>query len=346
VSTTRPSGSGGSPVVAMNRPATPSRRVLVLGAGFIGAHIVRFLVQAGHEVDVITRSAPQPELAPYLEGARVVLGDVSSMAVVAGHLSEVDHVVYAVGSSSPIESDLDPAADVSAVVPPVVRLLELLRLRPSVGLTFLSSGGALYGNVVKTPVDEETLPEPISSYGILKLTAEKYLRMYADLYNIPITILRVANAYGPGQPWAKGQGIVARLMRCVLTGESFQVFGTGLNVRDYVYIDDVAQVVALLVTSHDGHRVLNVGSGKGYTILDLIGLVEQQTGRAINVEFKSARYFDVRSIVLDITRLSESLPYTPLDVPAGLGRTWHSIAQLDVEGIPALTPPQSPIVAT
>jgi UDP-glucose 4-epimerase len=268
------------------------------------------------------------------------------MAVIAGHLSEVDHVVYAVGSSSPIESDLDPAADVSAVVPPVVRLLELLRLRPSVGLTFLSSGGALYGNVVTTPVDEETLPAPISSYGILKLTAEKYLQMYADLYGIPITILRVANAYGPGQPWAKGQGIVARLMRCALTGESFQVFGSGQNVRDYVYIDDVAQVVAGLIESPDEHRVLNVGSGMGYTILDLIRLAEEETGRPIHVEFKSARYFDVRSIVLDIQRLREALPFTPLDVPAGLSRTWLSISRLGVAELPALTPPQSPVAAS
>jgi UDP-glucose 4-epimerase len=345
VFTSGSNSSGGGRVVAINRAVTPAQRVLVLGAGFIGAHVVRVLVQAGHQVDVITRSAPQPELAPYLQGANVVLGDVSSMAVVAGLLSEVDHVVYAVGSSSPIESDLDPAADVTAVVPPVVRLLELLRLRPSVGLTFLSSGGALYGNVASTPVDEETPPAPISSYGILKLTAEKYLQMYADLYGIPITILRVANAYGPGQPWAKGQGIVARLMRCVLTGEPFQVFGSGQNVRDYVYIDDVAQVVAGLLESHDGHRVFNVGSGKGHTILDLIEMVQRETGRTINVEFKNARYFDVRSIVLDIRLLSQALPFAPLDVPAGLQRTWFSIAQLDSEHLPALTPPQSPVAA-
>jgi UDP-glucose 4-epimerase len=210
-------------------------------------------------------------------------------------------------------------------------------------LTFLSSGGALYGNVASSPTDEDTLPEPISSYGILKLTAEKYLQMYADLYGIPVRILRIANAYGPGQPWAKGQGIVARLMRCAVTGERFQVFGSGQNVRDYIYVDDIAHVVAALVVQGDGPRVLNVGSGTGYTIEDLIRLVQQQTGRPIEVEFKKARYFDVRSIVLDISRLSETVPFAPLDIETGLARTWRSVSQLDAGELPTPMPPRSPM---
>lgn len=344
--TDRPRLAGCSPIVTMDRAEPAGRRVLVLGAGFIGAHVTRVLLQTGYEVDVITRSAPRSDLAPLLDGASIVLSDISSMSAVAGSLSDVDHVIYAVGSSSPIESDIDPAADVSAVVPPVIRLLELLRLRTSVGLTYLSSGGAVYGNVASTPANEDTPPEPISSYGILKLTTEKYLQMYAELYDIPTRILRIGNAYGPGQSWAKGQGIVARLMRCALTGEQFPVFGSGRNVRDYVYIDDVAQVVAGLIASRDRHRILNVGSGSGYSILDLIELVEEQTGRAINVGFRKARSFDVRSNVLDIRRLSHTLPYTPLDIRTGLRRTWHSFAQFDVDELPVPSPLRSPSVAT
>jgi UDP-glucose 4-epimerase len=319
--------------------------VLVLGAGFIGARVVHALIQAGHQVDVITRSAPRPEVGPLLEGATVLLGDALSMSVVAGPLAEADHVVHAVGSSSPVESDLDPAADVSALVPPVIRLLELLRLRPSVGLTFLSSGGAVYGNVAATPADEDTPPQPINSYGILKLTAERYLEMYAQLYGIPVRILRIANVYGPGQPWVKGQGIVARLMSCALTGERFPIFGGGHNVRDYVYIEDVAQVVAGLVATDGGPRVLNVGSGRGYTISEVVRLVEQQTGRTINVEPMKARSFDVRSIVLDIRRLSQTLPFTPLDLPTGLHRTWRSMSRFGAEELPAAAPPRSTVPA-
>lgn len=337
---------GDSPLVTVGDAVTPVRRVLVLGAGFIGAHVVRALVQTGYHVDVITRSAPQPQLAPLLDGATVAFSDVASMSAVAGALSEVDHVVYALGASSPIESDLNPAADVSAVVPPVIRLLELLRLRASVGLTYLSSGGAVYGNATPTPADEDTPPEPISSYGILKLTTEKYLHMYAEMYKISIRILRIANAYGPGQPCTKGQGIVARLMRCAVTGERFQVFGSGQNVRDYIYIDDVAQVISGLIASRDDHRVLNVGSGQGLTILDLIGLVEEQTGRAINVEFKKARPFDVHANVLDIRRLEQTLPFAPLDIRTGLYRTWQAFPQVGLDNFSAPVLLHSPSVAS
>lgn len=317
----------------------------MLGAGFIGAHIVRSLIESEYKVDVITRSAPSAERAPLLDGATVVLGDVMSMGAVARLLTEVDHVVYAVGSSSPIESDQNPAADVSIIVPPVIQLMELLRLRPSVGITYISSGGAIYGNVTSPVADEDTLPEPISSYGILKLTTEKYLQMYAALHGIPIRILRVANAYGPGQPYAKGQGAVARMMHVAQTGEGFPVFGDGQSVRDFVYIDDIAQVVTGLIGSRDNHRVLNVGSGSGHSILDLIRLVEEQTGRTINVELMPARSFDVRSNVLDIRRLQEVLPFEPVDIRTGLHLTWQRMPRLDLGDLAMPVAPRSPSAA-
>ena len=313
----------------------PTRRVLVLGAGFIGAHVVHRLLRDGREVEVISRSAPEPTLAPLLEGARLVVADVSSMSAVAGRLTDTDHVVYAVGSASPVESDLDPSADLSIVVPPVVRLLELLRLRPGVGMTFVSSGGAVYGNAPRTPVDETLEPRPISSYGILKMTIEKYLDMYAERDGMDIRVLRVANAYGPGQPWVKGQGIVARLMRSAVTGEVFPVYGDGHNVRDYVYVGDVAHVVSGLV-DRPGPRVLNVGSGTGHSILELVGLVEAVSGARIELAFHAARDFDVREIVLDVGLLRSTLPFAPVELAAGLDRTWRA---LDGLGVLADLPP-------
>jgi UDP-glucose 4-epimerase len=320
-------------------------RVLVLGAGFIGCHVVRDLIRAGFEVDVVTRSAPRPELASYLDGATVVLGDVSSMSTVAGPLAAVDHVIYAVGSSSPTESDLDPAADVSIVVPPMVSLLELLRLRPSVGLTYLSSGGAVYGNIRPDQASEETVPEPISSYGILKLTCEKYLAMYADLYGVPVRIFRIANAYGPGQRWAKGQGIVARLMRCALTGESMPVYGDGRSIRDYIFIDDVSDVIVQALARGSSERLLNLGSGVPLNILDLVGMVEDVTGRRISLDFKEPRSFDVRAIVLNVDRLSEALPFNPTDIRVGLEDTWRAFSKLDLEELRSPSLPRTPSAA-
>ncbi len=324
------------------RPDGRSRRVLVLGAGFIGAHIAGTLAKSGFRIDVITRSEPRRQLARLLGGVSVLLADVSSMNAVRALLSEVDHIVYAVGSSSPVESDLDPASDVSLVVPPVVRLLELLRLRPTVGLTYLSSGGAVYGNIARAVAREDDPTEPISSYGILKLTVEKYLFMYAAVFGLSVRVLRVSNAYGPGQPWAKGQGIVPRLMSCALTGEQFPVYGTGESIRDYVFINDVSAAVAALLLRDSTEALLNIGSGVGHSILDVIRLVESTTGKKINVEYWNARSFDVTSIVLDISRLSKEINYEPTDLSTGLTYTWQAFCAQKGGSRPSSASPHIP----
>lgn len=311
------------------RSAVQGQHVLVLGAGFLGSNIARRLVEDGFEVTVAGRSQPRPELSQLVVGATVLVQDLTTMSAVEGLIDTVDHVVYALGSSSPAESVIDPARDISLVLPPVVRLLDLLRRRPMVGITFVSSGGAVYGNIGGYRADESVPPQPISSYGILKLTAERYVTMYSNLYGIPATILRVSNVYGPGQPWSKGQGVVATLMHCAMSGSTFTVFGAGDNVRDYVFVDDVARAVSDLVATGRGHVVLNAGSGVGHSITDVLKLVEDVSGRVIAVEHRAARSFDVDSIVLDISRISERIQYAPTDLYEGLTLTWAKVCPVD-----------------
>jgi UDP-glucose 4-epimerase len=318
------------------------RRVLVVGAGFIGSATVRALLDRGHAVVALTRSSPDQHQQELLSGASVILGDASEMGTLAAAITGVDHVVYAVGSSSPAESNLDPASDISVVVPPLVRLLELLRLRPEIGITFLSSGGTVYGNCDSLPIPESTSPKPISSYGILKLTSEKYLEMYADLYDIPVRILRVGNAYGPGQPGSRSQGVVAWLLRSAMTGESVPLFGSGANLRDYIHIDDIADAIAQLVGLDGGPRILNLGTGVGHSVASLVEIVSEITGRRIEAQLFEARTFDVGTNVLDVTQLQALIDFEARDIRTGLKQTWASIEGLSVADVPAPTPPRVP----
>lgn len=238
-------------------------------------------------------------------------------------LPDADHVVYAVGASSPARSHVDPAADIADVLPPLVRLLDLLRHHPQTSLVFLSSGGTVYGNAARSPVAETQRPRPVSSYGILKVMAEHYIDMHAQQHGLQASVLRIANVYGAGQPWANGQGIVARLMHCLHTGEPFPVFGDGGAIRDYVHVRDVADVVAHIAVQPDGHRVLNVGSGRGHTTLDVVRMVEEASARSVDVTFVPSRGFDVRSVVLDTRRLRQLLPFSPMSLRDGLQATWN-----------------------
>ncbi len=317
------------------RPDGPS--VLVLGAGFIGSAVAGALVQRDCLPIVFTRSDPAEQRRSQLAGASVVVGDTADMGTLAAALNGVDQVVYAIGSSSPIESDLDPAADVAIVVPPLVRLLELLRLRPGVRLTFLSSGGAVYGEAIP-PVDETARPRPISSYGIIKVTCEQYIHMYADAHGVPAQILRIGNAYGPGQPVSRGQGVVARLVRSAVTGELMPLYGGLDSVRDYIYIDDVAGAIADLARIDSHERVLNIGTGIGHPLHEVLSLACEVTGRDIPTRNLGARSFDVSANILDVSRLTKLVPFAPLDLRTGLTRVWA-----DANASPeAMTLPENP----
>ena len=296
--------------------------VLVLGAGFMGAAIGRAMLDRGCAVSVVTRTAPLAFYRDLLTGAAVHLGDAQEAQPVADLVAEADHVVIALGSSSPVQSDFDPASDITSIVPPVIRLLELLRINKHAGLTFLSSGGAVYGHKPPRPIRETAAARPISSYGIIKLTCEKYLSMYADLHGIPVRIVRVANAYGPGQTATMGQGLVAHLMQAALTGDVLPLYGARRIVRDFVFIDDVARAVAALTCAQGVPRIVNIGTGVGHPIGDLVDLVEHVSGREIRTTHLPQRPFDVRSNVLDVSLLRGLVPYRPLELREGLERTW------------------------
>ncbi len=315
----------------MNRPT-----VLVLGAGFIGAAVAHALREHGCGVVVLTRSEPDARRRIELAGARVVVGDATEVGTLASALRGIDEVVYAVGASSPVESDLDPAGDVAMVVPPLIRLLELLRLRPHVRLTFFSSGGAVYGNQRRLPVPESAPARPISSYGIITLTCEQYIGMYTDAYGVSSTILRVGNAYGPFQPVSRGQGVIARLVRSAITGEVLPMFGLDGAIRDYVFIDDVAEVAARLVCRRERPRLLNVGTGVGHPLREVLALVRDVSGRTIPARPLERRSFDVTASVLDVTMLRSVMPFTPTGLRAGVERTWAQ-ATVAVESLPRAT---------
>jgi UDP-glucose 4-epimerase len=255
--------------------------------------------------------------------AVVRVGDVAEPGALDAHLDRVDEVVYCIGRILPTESNLDPARDIALTLPPLINTLEVLRRRPGIRLTFLSSGGTVYGNPRKLPVHETDPTEPLTSYGITKLAAEKYISMYSDLYGLRAQILRCSNAYGPGQPANRGQGAVAVFLARQVAREPISLFGDGSVERDYIYIDDLAEAVVRLLDRTDGPRVVNVGSGRGTSLNGLLEMVATVTGTQPRIRHLPDRDFDVRHIVLDISRLRQLIDFDALPLIEGLRRTWR-----------------------
>lgn len=299
-------------------------RVLVVGLGFIGTHVAAALDRSGIATTILTRSGV-PSWAPALSRAALIRGDAADPEVVAEAIEQATHVVYCAGGLMPAQSNLHPTADIELALPPLICVLEALRLRLGVGITFLSSGGTVYGNPRRMPVDEDHPTDPITSYGVMKLASEKYIQMYAHLYGVPGRILRCSNVYGEGQPPHRGQGVIAAFLHQALNDQPIAVFGDGSVVRDYLYAGDLAALVVQLLELGSLPQLANVGSGVGTSLRAVVELVEAVTGRVVQVDQRPRRAFDIGEIVLDVSRLRRLVPFDPVPLEAGIRRTWDAI---------------------
>lgn len=284
------------------------------------------LIERGHAVVAVTRSHPRPEREQLLEQARVVVSE-HWLKLLPNLLADADDLIYCVGSASPTQSEADPARDISAVLPPLVRVLDLLCLHPSTRLTFLSSGGTVYGDIQAVPISEQAPTQPISSYGLLKLACENYIHMYAKLHDVDARILRVSNPYGPTQDASAGQGLVARLFGNAISGDAVVLFGGGKAVRDYLHVDDLAAAIAGSLAVDQLPPVLNIGSGVGHSSLEVVELVAELTGANFEIRLDPPRGYDVQANVLDVSAAKGAIGYTTRDLEPGLRDTWAALQQ-------------------
>ncbi len=297
----------------------PGSVLMLGGTGFIGSAVSRLLASEGYNITIVTRR--QPEMPdPWSAEVEWINGDASDPNLYDSILDGATHVVYLLTGLSPVESNRTPLMDITQSLTPLLLLLDALRQRPHIKLIFLSSGGTVYGNPRTLPVSEDHPTDPTSSYGILKLTAEKYIGMYAELYGIQARILRIANAYGPRQRTGRGQGVIGEFVNSILENRPLTIFGDGGSVRDYIYVDDVAIAVAAALKSQ-GPRVMNIGTGVGTSLLQLHQLFEDILGTSLPLEAKASRGFDVAAIVLDGATFLALTGHSPIDLRTGIDWT-------------------------
>ncbi len=282
---------------------------LVLGAGgFIGGHLCRALAQAGARVHGFGRRPAFPDALPPM---RFTVGEFSDRSALALAVDGVEIVFHLLGGTNPEVSNKDPIADLQGNAVASVQLLELCRAAGVRRIVFVSSGGAVYGVPAAVPIAETAPTEPISAYGINKLMVEKYLQLYAHLGGPRAISLRVANPYGPYQSPFRRQGLVAALVETVLAGRPVEIWGDGGIVRDFLYVEDLAAAM-LAASRYDGpETVLNVGSGVGRSVLEVVASICDVLDRPLApVVHKPARQADVPASVLDVARIERALGWS------------------------------------
>ena len=286
----------------------PGKRCCILGGcGFIGSVVSAHAVRAGWKVRVFDREGVDPwRLSPILGDVELVRGDLMNQGDIQGALDGCDSVLHFIGTTIPQTSMRDISFDIETNVLATVRLLEQVREYGIKQFFFSSSGGTVYGQpATHSPIREDHPTEPISAYGIGKLTIEKYIRLFADESGIRACVLRTSNPYGGNQTPDRPQGAVSVFLHRVLTGQEITLWGDGSVVRDYLFQEDLAEAVMSLLDDPDASGVFNLGSGVGHSLLEVLSTVEKAVNRRAQLVMLPRRSFDVPYNVLDTSRLHQ-----------------------------------------
>jgi UDP-glucose 4-epimerase len=300
---------------------------IIGGGGFIGSHLSEKLLELGHFVNVFDQ--PNARFLRVLEqsGARIFTGDFLKTDDFRQSISDCDIVYHLVSTTVPQTSNEDPVYDVQANILGTLRLLDAVRNSQVKKIVFASSGGTVYGIPKEIPINENHPTDPTSSYGITKLTIEKYLYLYSTLYGLNYCILRIANAYGERQPVKGTQGVIGAFINETLHNSEITVWGDGSIIRDYIYIGDIVSAFIKAGTYDGEPRVFNIGAGQGHSLNDIIDIIEQVIRRPLVLKLMPGRVFDIPVNVLDISRAKTHLNWQPtVGILEGISRTFEWMA--------------------
>lgn len=296
-------------------------RVLIVGSGFLGRASALRLAAAGCRVTVLSPSAGT---RPWPGGISALNGRQEDQTMLNELLAEHETVIHAAWGTTPGSSAGQPAMEAAQGLQPFLAFLETLRRFPAVRLLFMSSGGTVYGDPQVLPVTEDAPLQPRSCHGAGKAAAELFLRAHRPEGTV---ILRPSNIYGPEQPLRSGFGVIRHLLTCVAEGRAFQLWGDGLQLRDYLYLDDFTDAVQRLAIQRDIAGTFNLGYGTGTSLRELVALVENISGHSVGIDQQPARAGDVLRIVLDSSALSAEIGWHPVTgLRTGIGHIWRGMA--------------------
>jgi UDP-glucose 4-epimerase len=310
-------------------------KIVVLGAdGFIGKNLIRKLASnSADEIVAFDRfSAYQHHLEhPFNSYPNVTItpGDFFNRADVTNVLKNADFVFHLISVTTPATANDDPFIDVETNIRGSIELFELCSHHKVKKIVFLSSGGTVYGDIDSDSINEMTLTEPRSPYGISKITIEHYLRYFKFTTKLNYIVYRVANPYGPGQNVNGKQGVIPIFMHKVLNEEPVSIFGDGGMVRDYIYISDLIEMIAGSYAKDNIYNEYNLGCGRGESVNDIVLAIEKCTGKNIERAYLPKPSTFVDRSVLDIGRFVNEFGIKPrTNLEAGIQETWKYVQEI------------------
>lgn len=287
-------------------------RILVTGgAGFIGSNVVDRFVERGHEVLVLDdlstgfREFVNPRAR--FEPASITDSGALERIFAAFRPEIVDHHAAQIDVRHSVS---DPVHDAAINILGGLALLEACRRHGVRRFVYASTGGAIYGEGRQLPATEEHPVNPEAPYGASKHALEHYLYIAKLLHGLEYVALRYPNVYGPRQNPHGEAGVNAIFIGLMLQGKRPRIFGTGEQVRDYVYVDDVVDANLLALEKGSGD-IVNLGTGVGTSVNDIVRELNAILGTSIEPIYEAPRPGEVQRIYLDATRARQVLGWTP-----------------------------------
>jgi UDP-glucose 4-epimerase len=292
------------------------------GAGFVGATLVRRLVAGSYRVRVLDNLSTGD--AAHLDGvdAELVKGDIRDAAALDDALEGMTAIVHLAAAGSVVGSVEDPAANFEVNVIGTFRVLDAARRAGVERVVLASTGGALIGDAAP-PVNELSLPKPISPYGASKLAGEGYAHAFAKTYGVRTVAIRFGNVYGP---WCdRKRGVLNVFFESIHSGVPLIIYGDGSASRDYVHVDDISNALQLALEKDvPGGTVLHAASGVETAIRDLADLCRLAAGVPDHpIEYRPSRPGEVGRNFASYAEANRVLGYAPsVAREAGIPRTW------------------------
>jgi len=307
------------------------KKILILGGfGFIGTNLTEELLKRGNYEIIIFEAKnviiQNPDL---LNDVKVYYGDFHNEKEyeIIFKENQIDIVIHLISTTVPSMSNENIIYDIDSNLVNTIKLLNIMKQYQTKNIVFPSSGGTVYG-ILKKEHKESDPTTPICSYGIMKLTTEKYLYLYNYIYGINFLILRPSNPFGKYHKSPR-QGLINVILEKILNKETIEIWGDGSVVRDYIYIKDFVRIIVDLIEKNIQNEIINIGSGRGYSINEILTIIREEIGD-FPLKYVEARKVDVPYLILNIDKLRTFLDINLMGIEEGIKKTYNWLKERNI----------------
>lgn len=298
-------------------------KILVTGgAGFIGSNIADELILKKHKV-VIVDNLATGNIKNVNKKAKFYKVSICNKKKIDEifRKEKIDIVIHNAAQLDVRKSVEDPYFDADVNIKGTLNILEACKNTKVKKIIFASSGGTIYGECATKAPDEKSFANPLSPYGVAKLSVEHYIKAYSSLYGLKYTILRYANVYGQRQDVNGEAGVVAIFIGKMIKDKEIFIFGDGKQLRDYVNVKDVVNANIKALTKGN-NEVINIGTNKTTSVIELVKELSKITGYNKKPLFKPKRNGELFKSFLNISKAKKVLNWKPqVSIVDGLKNT-------------------------